>query len=66
MEMLVEMRDDIRSLKRCSNVERGESTTISKASTVEALDLVENGLDSLEERQKLVMEIFSNMQYFIV
>ncbi|XP_030251429.1 uncharacterized protein LOC115568360 isoform X3 [Sparus aurata] len=54
MEMLVEMREDIRSLKSGLHAERGESTTISKSSTVEALDLLENRLDSLEEKQKLI------------
>lgn len=51
----MEMREDIRSLKSGLHAERGESTTISKSSTVEALDLLENRLDSLEEKQKLVM-----------
>lgn len=34
------------------HAERGESTTILKSSTAEALYLLENGLDSLEEKQK--------------
>lgn len=51
----MEMREDIRSLKSGLHAEGRESTTISKSSSVEALDLLENSLDSLEEKQKRVM-----------
>ena len=53
MEMLVEMRKDIRSLKK-RDAEKYEATQIQQASAVEALNLLDRSLDSLEEKQKLV------------
>ncbi|CAM4572385.1 unnamed protein product [Leuciscus chuanchicus] len=53
MEMLVEMREDIRSLKK-QGAEKYEATKIQQASTVEALNLLDRSLYSLEEKQKLI------------
>ncbi|KAJ8009673.1 hypothetical protein DPEC_G00093940 [Dallia pectoralis] len=52
MEMLVDMREDIRSLKK-RDAEQCEAAKIQQASTVEALNLLDRSLDSLEEKQKL-------------
>ncbi|TDH00991.1 hypothetical protein EPR50_G00175550 [Perca flavescens] len=53
MEMLVEMREDIRSLKK-RDAEKYKATQIQQASTVEALNLLDRSLDSLQEKQKLM------------
>jgi len=53
MQMLVEMREDIRSLKK-RDVENFEASQVQQVPTVEALNLLDGSLDSLEEKQKLV------------
>ena len=50
---VMEMRQDIRSLKK-RDAEKYEATQIQQASAVEALNLLDRSLDSLEEKQKLV------------
>ncbi|XP_039541171.1 uncharacterized protein LOC120488615 [Pimephales promelas] len=53
MQMLVEMREDIRSLKK-RDVENFEASQVQQVPTVEALNLLDGSLDSLEEKQKLI------------
>ncbi|KAL7833627.1 hypothetical protein AOLI_G00285870 [Acnodon oligacanthus] len=56
MEMLVEIREDVHAMKkRSGQAERcGESKIPMQVSTVEALNLLDISLESLEERQKLI------------
>ncbi|KAF1390507.1 hypothetical protein PFLUV_G00058780 [Perca fluviatilis] len=50
---VMEMHEDICSLKK-RDAEKYEATQIQQASTVEALNLLDRSLDSLEEKQKLM------------
>ncbi|XP_076852117.1 uncharacterized protein LOC143506880 [Brachyhypopomus gauderio] len=56
MELLVDIREEVRNLKTQSGVaQRCEDSKIpAQASTLEALNLLEKSLESLEEKQKLI------------